>query len=180
MTLPESIVERILAREGVDSNNSADHGGLTRFGITMPFLSDRLGHDASTSDLLTITRDDAKRLYLAWLSATRLTDLLTIRHQDTVIADRVRLVDCVCDWAVQRTPVKAVKLLQTLLGFHGANVDGIIGPQTIDALNAQLTDDTLRVAYVKERIAHRARTVKSDVSQVEFLLGWLNRDMGFL
>jgi lysozyme family protein len=180
MTLPESIVERILAREGGTSDHPSDDGGLTRFGITMPFLSDRLGHDAHPSDLLTITRDDAKRLYLAWLSATRLTDLLTIRNQDTSIPARVRLVDCICDWAVQRTPIKAVKLLQTLLGFHGADVDGIIGPQTVDAINAQLNDADLLTAYVKERVTHRARMVKSDASQVDFLLGWLNRDMSFL
>lgn len=177
--IADSIIERIIVREGGTSDDPNDAGGLTRFGITLPFLSDYLGHPATPKELLALSREDAAMVYLSWMQRTRLVDLCTVRSGDTSIPERTRLVDCVVDWAVQRTSVMAVKLLQTCLGATGSDVDGIVGPLTIASLNAS-TDADVRRCYAKARIAHRVRKVKQDTSQLEFLSGWITRDLLFL
>ena len=169
----EAIIDRILVSEGGASNQASDYGGLTNFGITLPWLSDRLGRDATPAELLALTREQAKTHYLDWLKSTRLIDLCQY-------AADLPMAGCVIDWAVQTTPIKAVKLLQTALGFTGADIDGILGNQTLAAYDGVTDPQTVVTAMVKLRIRHRVRVVKQDQSQVTFLQGWLERDMSFL
>lgn len=173
MSVAAAIVDRILDLEGGASNQASDYGGLTNFGMTLPWLSDRLGRDATPQELLSLTREQAKTHYLNWLDQTKLSSLC---HH----AADFPMAACVIDWAVQTNPVKAVKLLQTALGFAGADIDGTIGPQTLAAYDAVPEPSKVVLAMVKARVYQRVRVVKNDVSQLTFLAGWISRDMSFL
>lgn len=169
----DRIIERILVREGGWSDRPNDHGGATNWGITLPFLSDRLGRPATIEELRALTREQSAGHYRDWLTATRLDGLC---HYD---ADS-SMADAVIDWAVQSSQSAAVKLLQRALGFTGSDVDGVLGSQTFAAYDAVVDPWAVVRGIVTQRVQHRVRKVVADATQLEFLMGWVNRDLSFL
>jgi lysozyme family protein len=80
------------------------------------------------------------------------------------------------DFGVNAGIRTAVRLAQVVAG---ATPDGVIGPRTVDALNA-MDETEFEMAYTIAKISRYAEIVNRDRSQSKFLLGWVNRTLGAL
>jgi lysozyme family protein len=70
-TVFQNAVDFTLRKEGVLSDDKNDHGGVTKYGITIPFLTDFLGRPATKADILSLTAAGAVEIYheLLWVRA---------------------------------------------------------------------------------------------------------------
>jgi len=74
------------------------------------------------------------------------------------------------DFAVNAGTVKAIKTAQRL---SGVRVDGIIGINTIKAINS--LDNAFLIRYKHARKEYYTYIVDKDPSQEKFIRGWINR-----
>jgi lysozyme family protein len=159
----DDILERILKYEGGYTNNPADRGGPTNFGITAADLGEwrKLGRPAAAEEVQLLSRDEAKQIYAAHYIA---------RPQFDKIADlNLRLI--VVDSGVLFGTARAARWLQKALGVE---TDGVIGEQTLAALAAA---DARKIAkgVLAQRFSAIGAILNDDHSQVVFAAGWLNR-----
>ena len=133
MTTPAPLVKTsrqlfldwIEPKEGgvADRPRTADPGGLTNRGVTMPTLSAFLGREATREELLALTREQAREIFSTMYWNRCRCDMMP------------RGIDwCVADFAIHSSPEVAVKKLQVLLGFIGKDVDGFVGRKTLQAI----------------------------------------------
>lgn len=154
----ETAVTHLLQMEGSYSDQAADRGGKTRWGITEA-VARRHGYGGDMADF---PREQALAIYRS--------DYWDLLHADTdAMPDAVgtRLLDI----AVNMGPVWAIRLLQRALGIPE---DGIWGQQTASALGTlppPFLDAKLRLA----QIGRYRDIVAADREQGVFLLGWINR-----
>lgn len=144
--------------EGGRSNRAADHGGDTKYGISSKYHPD--------VDLDRLDRPGAIAIY--W------TDYWTTIHGDQ-LPPAVALATF--DWAVNSGCPAAVKGLQRALQpYYKGEIDGKVGPQTIEAL---LHADPYGIVeeMCEERMTARRDQVKRDPGQAANLHGWCVRIM---
>jgi len=171
----EDIITDVLRREGIAfTNDPTDHGGPTKYGITLRDLRTwRKSLAVSAVDVEALTEDEARAIYRQRYILDPGFDLL----HDLWL--RAFLVDC----GVLQGPRNAVKFLQRALGVLS---DGILGPVTLAALE-QADQQPLRKAVLRERIQHLVACAVVDVppdvlasTNLKYLRGWLNRATSFL
>ena len=123
-------VELVLQHEGGFVHHPKDPGGATKFGITRETLSRARGRLASVEDVRALTRAEAVAVYLSL-------------YWNAVHADELPpgLDLAVFDLAVNSGPVRAVRMLQVVLGVA---VDGIVGPVTLRAAREADLPETIR------------------------------------
>lgn len=70
----------------------------------------------------------------------------------------------------------AVKMAQRLLTYNGYTllIDGALGPKTLNAINT-VNQEFFYHAFLAARKEYHEARAKSDVSQLQFLKGWLAR-----
>jgi lysozyme family protein len=123
-------VEEVLQHEGGLVDHPRDPGGATKFGITRETLSRARRCPVSVEDVRELTRTEAvavyRRLYWDVLRADELPSGIDL---------------AVFDLAVNSGPVRAVRMLQNVLGVP---VDGIIGPVTLEAARHADPSETIR------------------------------------
>ena len=171
-------IDGILRREGLWSNDPDDHGGPTRYGISLRYARrvglDRDGDgDTDIDDIRLVTLDDARRMYRE-----------DFYRQPGVDGLPEAIAPAMLDAAVNMGPPRAVMLLQSILdraGFGPVSVDGVIGPKTraAAAVAAQKMGPYLVNALVDERIGWYRRLVERDPTQRRFLAGWIARAQEF-
>ncbi len=124
----EKIANEIIAREGGYVNDPDDPGGATNFGVTIGTMT-RLGMDLDGDGR--ITPDDVKRLTKAQAREIFVNHYF---HRPRISALPGVIQASVFDMYVN-AGANAVKILQRLLNDMGqrVDVDGVIGPQTIEA-----------------------------------------------
>lgn len=177
-----------LRREGWPAparNKPSDRGGLTRGGITARSWGEykHLGRPATADELNAITEAEALTFYL---------QRYVLRpHFDQVLDQKLRAL--LVDWSFTSWSDDPVKALQRSLrdrGYNPGPIDGVIGPQTIAALQA---DRDPRRLY-RDVLAARLRfyvglAFDHDVfafldahpeTQLHNLAGWINRSLEFL
>lgn len=153
----EQAIQYVLDNEGPDSNDAADHGGRTRFGITEKEAK-AWGYDI---DKLTI--DQAKYIYKRdyW-------------KFDGIASQRIATK--LLDMAVNLGLATTIKMTQRVTGTV---VDGVIGPATIRAINYSTFDgagEFISLLKLACSCADRYATiVANDHAQVVFLRGWMER-----
>lgn len=86
------------------------------------------------------------------------------------------IAELMFDFAVNAGVGTAAKLAQMTLGL---TADGIIGSQTIEAIN-QVEIENFSLKYSLAKIGRYSKIVSRDRSQEKFLLGWINRTLGEL
>jgi len=127
------IATEIVAREGGYVNDPDDPGGATKYGVTIHTMR-RLGLDLDqdgridTDDVKMLTRAHAVSIFVEhYFRKPRIDQLPEVLHAT------------VFDMYVN-AGANAVKILQRLLGDMriSVTVDGVIGPQTIDATKQAL------------------------------------------
>ena len=172
MSIPSNvqrILERIVSNEGGFQNDPDDTGNYagsaligTNWGITPQALASYRGvpvESITEDDIKGLTEDDAIEIYAQ--------DYYYRPGYDKITNDDLQ--ENVVDMAVNAGAPQATKLLQRIVG---SEVDGILGPNTLQAINDSKinTND-----YSTERKRFYYDITMSDPSKLKYLLGWVNR-----
>lgn len=160
----DTIIDAIIEREGGDkvTNDPTDGGGRTAYGISET-SNPEAWKDGKVSE------EEARAIYtLKYVAAPGFNQV----KDESLKAQLV-------DFGVNSGPYIAIRNLQDALGLKA---DGVIGPETLTALES-LQGDALRLlnnALVAARVKMFGRIVAKNPSQLKFLSGWLNRALEFL
>lgn len=146
-------------REGPETNDPADHGGRTKYGISETANPD-LWQDGPPTEAQ--SRERYEQRYVKGPGFDNIADK-QLREQ-------------LIDYGVNSGPAIAIKKLQEILHV---DVDGILGPQTLAALSTLHPDDA-NTALVVARVKMIGKIVTNSPSQLKFLNGWLDRALQFL
>lgn len=153
-------VEVVLRHEGGYVNDPADPGGETKYGISKrsyPYI-----------DIASLTREQAIQIYRRdWWERYRMGEI-----EDVAIATKV------LDVFVNVGPIQGATIVQRALhacGWRDVVVDGIIGSQTIAALNAVRPQAALLAAIRAEAAAYYRGLVAARPELQRFEAGWINR-----
>jgi hypothetical protein len=160
------ILEDILRREGGYVDHPNDRGACTKFGITIDTLREWRGGAVTCADVAALTRLDALAIYRARYVAA---------PQFERIADN-QLRAFVVDWGVHSGPVTVIRALQRVLGVTD---DGVLGPQTVRAIDAKDASQVYRL-LLQARLRYLASLLQRDPAQRVFAAGWIRRVAEFL
>ena len=154
----EKAVSLVLKHEGGYVSDPDDPGGETKYGISK--------RSYPNLDIENLTEEEAKKIYYEdYWKPNRYEE---IEYEPLA----VKLFDI----AVNIGPRRANRLLQLALNDIGelVDVDGIIGPQTLSAVNSVSGDFLLR-AFVIEAGHYYIETALRVPRLRKFLYGWLFR-----
>ncbi len=166
------IINDLIKREGGYVNNPNDHGGATKFGITLNTLKDWRKSVTTIADVAELWVDEAREIYKELYYLKPKLDTLPELVQDQIL-----------DIAIHSGPVQAVKLLQSAISNSGWPLaeDGVIGPRTLRGAENMCFELGERmnhnIAVLREQFLRNL--VENDPSQQEFLVGWVNRARRF-
>jgi lysozyme family protein len=174
------LIDAVIDREGGYSDNPADRGGPTRFGITQA-VARAQGY---TGDMRLLPRATAAAIYrrLYWVNP----------RFDAVAERAPTLAAELFDTGVNMGPAVAASFLQRALNAlnRGANdypdiaVDGAIGAQTLAALDAFLKRRGAAGAGVLTKAidalqgARYLQLAETRPADEAFLYGWLDKRVG--
>lgn len=169
----DDILDMIIRNEGGFVNHPDDPGGATKYGITRKTLQAWRGAPVAIDDVKALTKDEAREIYRErYARKPRFSDIRDERLRAQVI-----------DAGVLAGPRQAAKMLQRAAG---AADDGIVGPNTLRAVN-RADPVVLNNRVMVERIKHLAKTAArrkngrgEPIDQRAFLVGWMNRATKFL
>lgn len=164
------------------SDDAADRGGLTKFGVDLAMMQDIASTQAGRDTLdrmgiiLPVTRNTIKKL-----TETQAASIYRWQAWDALKLDLIPLRPAVViyDAAVNSGPRQSVKLAQrgynTCVAYgQPLDTDGIMGPATRKAMQQADTDKIL-MAMLDQREQFFNDLVRAKPSQEVFLAGWLNR-----
>lgn len=174
----EQVLTELLDREGrTYTNDPADRGGPTKFGITQARLAVWRQRAVLPEDVEELTESEARAIY----RAQYLTDPGIYK-----IADPYLLV-LVFDCAVLHGPGRAVRWLQQALGTVDDGVFGTVTETLANGTDAVRTYQRVlarRVRFFGEIIAddpeRRRATAAGYRLQAKFAKGWLRRAADFI
>lgn len=169
MKTVDDLIDDVLRREGGYSDQPADRGGPTKYGVTQKTLSAWLGRPAAVDEVREMEESTAREIYEKNYYRAPALDTLP---------ERIRpfLFDC----SVNHGPGRAVMFLQKAVntaGFGPVAVDGEVGSQTRQAVERADAEMGSRLvnALVDERKAFYANLIAGDSSQAVFERGWMAR-----
>ena len=156
----EAALTEVLKHEGGYADHPRDPGGRTMLGVTQRTWEDWTGKLASESEMRSLTREKVAPLYRK-------------NYWDAVKGDELpgALALCVFDFAVNAGPGRAARYLQKTVG---AAQDGQIGPATLAAVDAYVTNNGVAAAVRAFQDARRAFYRQLSTFQT-FGKGWLRR-----
>jgi lysozyme family protein len=162
-----SILRDVIKREGGDkyTNIPGDRGGPTKYGITQATLENWRKAKLTEADVQALTEAEALDIY---------REIYVRRPGFLALPDE--LVPVLTDMAVNHGPRNAIKMLQRALGVAD---DGVFGNVTKEAVQ-RLSSARLRAGMCAERQILYAKIVVGDPTQLQFLLGWTNRNAQFI
>ncbi|HHM05927.1 MAG TPA: N-acetylmuramidase [Gammaproteobacteria bacterium] len=146
-------------------NVSGDRGGQTYAGIARNFHPGWEGWryiDSNDLDNPALSRSVRNFYKTAFWDAV---------NGDSIA--RQKIAESLFDFAVNAGPRTAIKLAQLVVDTVP---DGIIGPKTLEKLNAE-EEDSFVAKYALAKVARYAEICNRDRSQSKFLLGWINRTL---
>jgi lysozyme family protein len=119
----DSAIEEVFKHEGGYVDHPSDPGGATNMGITRATLARWRGLETlelPKSEVKSLKKDEAQKIYYEnYAKKVKFDDLPS------------GLDFSVLDYAVNSGPDRSIKLLQNLLGV---TADGVIGPNTLEAV----------------------------------------------
>lgn len=165
----ENIIANTVRREGGYVDNPDDRGGKTKYGITEK-VARQNGYEGDMKDL---PLDFAVMVY-----KKKFWDII---HLDEIINPIMR--EFMFDACVHHGPRWAVRIAQRAYNALNKDTimeDGVIGPQTVNALNIEEYQQDLCVWYLLVRGNYMYDIANNDSSQKTFIRGWGNRLEGLL
>jgi len=165
MAKVELLSPKIFRWEGGFVDDPSDHGGATNMGVTIATWK-QVGYDKDgdgdidVDDIRLLTRADA-------------TIVLKKFYWDRWKADQIlnqSVANILVDW-VWSSGKWGIIIPQRLLSV---SQDGIVGSQTITALNSQ-NQQQFFTKVMGERVKFILDLIRRDPSQGRFKKGWLNR-----
>ncbi len=168
--------------EGGLSDDAADSGGLTKFGVDLAMMQDIASTQAGRDTLdrmgiiLPVTRNTIKNL-----SETQAASIYRWQAWEFLKLDLIPLRPAVViyDAAVNSGPKQSVRFAQR--GYNACvaygqplDTDGIMGPATRKAMQQADTEKIL-MSMLDQREQFYRDLVAAKPSQEVFLKGWLNR-----
>lgn len=172
MTVDE-IIDNTIKQEGAKyTDDPADSGGATRYGITQATLTLALHHPATKQDVANLTENQAKVIYKNLFFYGPRIDLLPESLQSVVYDFGVN--------AGQGTAIRALQTVCTLAGFP-CNVDGLMGPATAEVVKTayEAMGPLLNNAYCEWRCQFYEELAARRPKDMRFLKGWLSRANNF-
>ena len=164
MAKVEILAPYIKKWEGGFANDPADRGGATNKGVTIATFE-------AYCKAKSLPRPNVERLKRMtdgeWL------DILKTMFWDRWQADKIKsqkLANILVDW-VWGSVVYGIKIPQRILGVKQ---DGIVGDETLKALNAQDPDKLFQAIYDARKKYLNDITISRPINK-RFLKGWLNR-----
>lgn len=145
--------------EGGYVNNPADHGGHTNQGVTQRvYDSWRIEQGLPPVDVKHITPPEVEEIYKN-------------RYWHPIYGGNLppQIALACFDLAVNSGPSLAAKYLQKSLGI---TADGVVGPQTLAAVEGAGPEVALRICDLREALL---RSLATHPGQSQFLRGWLRR-----
>lgn len=161
----ELLVPRILKWEGGFVNHPNDKGGATNKGITIGTFT----HYRKQKGLPAPSVDDLKNI-----SNEEWMDILKTLYWDKWQADSINnqaIANLLVDW-VWASGAWGIKYPQQMFDVAA---DGIVGKQTLAAVNSYPDEEELFQKLWDRRKQHFESIVQRDASQSVFLKGWMNR-----
>jgi len=177
----DSAVQYVLCREGSLSTDPNDHGGITKYGISLRFLKSLSTEDLRKygvyspeivdQDIVDLTMEQAKEIYLGEFWNHAPFDKINVQA----------VCNFVFDMAVHMGISPAIKCAQracwAVMRKRGIiEDDGILGNDTISMINSCGT--YLLPAIRSERAGYHKLICEHNPDQKVFLDGWLNRSYG--
>lgn len=155
------IVDLILLHEGgTYTNDPADAGGPTKWGITIPVLSKHRGYVCDHTHIQAMSRTEAADIYRK----------LFVRPFDG-LPDPLRVN--VIDFGVNAGTYRAAVELQKIIG---AGVDGKVGKQT----KSLAVERDWNQLYVGARIAFYEGLILAKPTNMKWRNGWRRRALSFI
>jgi lysozyme family protein len=161
----DQILTDILRREGGLSNDPADPGGLTNFGLTTACLSEYYGRTVGANEVETLTAAVARTIYADMYIEKPGFNLISVECLRGLLVDS----------AVNNGRGRAIKWLQTALGVVP---DGVLGPRTIAALTGNWGDIYYKV--LRQRFECYSDLPRVNAKLMKFLPGWIKRANEFV
>lgn len=161
MSYFDQAFSHLLGIEKGFSNHKADKGGATKYGITIATLGKWRNKTVSVSDVQNLTEYEAKQIYKAW-------------YWDPIGGDSLKsyaVAYALFDQGVNRGVGTVIKQAQKILGV---TADGVMGPKTIQALNA-LAEGPFLDKFIAAARTSYANIIAADPTQAVFKNGWENR-----
>ena len=155
----EDIITDVLKAEGWDkyTNDPADRGGPTKWGITQKAWSAYRGYPVSELDMKEITEEQARDFY---------EEKYIVEPKFNQLSEM--LIPLVVDCGVNHGVSRAAKWLQEAVGVVE---DGKVGRKTIDASQARGVVPTY-LHICATRVRFYGSIVGKDRSQAKFAKGW--------
>ena len=144
-------------------NDPDDKGGETMCGVTLYTFRSYFGQSKTGADLKNMS-------YAQWRFIMK-------KYWDRCKADSIRnqsIAEIFVDWHVN-AGVSAIRKVQT---YFGLKCDGIVGGQTIGALNGP-DSKTIFERIKTARTAYYNKLCITTPTNKKFLKGWLNRTNSF-
>ena len=155
----------VLRHEGLYSNHKEDKGGPTNMGVSLRFLSMKgidINNDGEINikDIKDLTLEQATELYYEhFWKPMRLEGI-----------DNEVLKLHLFDMGVNAGTKTAVKILQEMLGV---TMDGVIGPNTLKAINEY--GPNIVFDYINARKRYYLKIIKKNPRLTVFQKGWFIR-----
>jgi lysozyme family protein len=162
----ESFAGKLLRLEGGYVNHPLDKGGPTKYGVILSVWQ-QYGHDKDgdgdidAEDIKKLSEDDAKYIAKKIFWDYFLADLILNQS----------LAEFIVDWGYNSGRKTVAKIVQRLVG---ADVDGVVGPQTVTAINCA-DQEKLFDALKIERKVFLNNIIKRKPEQIVFYQGWMKR-----
>lgn len=156
----EKMIPHIRRWEGGYSNDPDDAGGCTMYGVTIKTYQKYFGADKNCNDLRFITEAE-------WLH------IFKKGYWDKIKADKIsnqKIAELCVDMLWGSGPITAIKKIQAALGLKA---DGIVGPQTLKALNSEDSEAVFTQLWNMRK--RWLETIAQRGNNKKFLKGWLNR-----
>lgn len=159
-------VQYVLENEGGFVNDVNDHGGATNFGITQQTLSTFRGRPCSVEDVRGLLKDDAIEIYYRYFYSPL----------GLILVESNSITTAIMDISVNDGIFQGAKLAQKALNdlFLDVEVDGHLGPSSIDALNRADSYRFLTAFEARATQFYYSLVVKYPEDR-KFLNGWLKR-----
>ena len=169
-------IKKVLEHEGGYIFHEADRGGPTNYGVTLATYNQYM--TAKTGKTYSATVDEIKNM-----SPTVAIDIYKKLYWDKIQGDKIKkytVALAIFDQAINRGVSSAVKQAQRVvkkldpMGFAKITEDGVMGPNTLAALNS-ISEKPFIDNYLEESKLFYQKIVQNNPSQSVFLKGWLNR-----